>query len=337
MAGRLGSRPAIISVASAEEGDARMTTAETVAPASSAQRVSRRRRWPVVLAFLAPALLLYFAFVLLPIVQGMRYSLYDWNGLESLTDFIGLENFVDAFTDTVFLRALRHNVIILVLSLLLQLPFALSLAVLLDQRLRGRAAMRMFFFAPYVLSEVVTAVVWRQIMRPDGLLNAAVSGGAGSEVEVLWLASPSIVLYSVFFVVSWKYFGFHMILMLAGLQQIPDELEEAAAIDGATWWQTFRYVTLPLLGPAVRVSVFLSMIGSLQLFDLVWVMTGGGPVNASNTMATYMIDWGFRRSQFGYASAVSVIVFGLSLLVALGYQRWVLSRDIEGALTAMGK
>jgi raffinose/stachyose/melibiose transport system permease protein len=197
--------------------------------------------------------------------------------------------------------------------------------------------MRMLFFAPYILSEVVTAVVWRQIMRPDGLLNAAVSGGAGSEVEVLWLASPSIVLYSVFFVVSWKYFGFHMILMLAGLQQIPDELEEAAAIDGATWWQTFRYVTLPLLGPAVRVSVFLSMIGSLQLFDLVWVMTGGGPVNASNTMATYMIDWGFRRSQFGYASAVSVIVFGLSLLVALGYQRWVLSRDIEGALTAMGK
>jgi raffinose/stachyose/melibiose transport system permease protein len=154
---------------------------------------------------------------------------------------------------------------------------------------------------------------------------------------VLWLANPSIVLSSVFFVVSWKYFGFHMILMLAGLQQIPDELEDAAAIDGASWWQTFRYVTLPLLGPTVRVSAFLSIIGSLQLFDLVWVMTGGGPINASNTMATYMIDWGFRRSQFGYASAVSVIVFGLSLPVAIGYQRWVLRRDIEGALTAMGR
>jgi len=297
----------------------------------------RRRRWPVILAFLAPALILYFGFVLLPIVQGMRFSLYDWNGLEPLTDFVGLDNFVAAFEDPVFRGALRHNGIILVLSLLLQLPFAMFLAVLLDQRIRGRAMMRMMFFAPYVLSEVVTAVVWRQIMRPNGMLNAALSGVTGNEVEVLWLANPSIVLYSVFFVVSWKYFGFHMILMLAGLQQIPDELEEAASIDGASWWQTFRYITLPLLGPTVRVSIFLSMIGSLQLFDLVWVMTGGGPINASNTMATYMIDWGFRRSQFGYASAVSVIVFGLSLLVALGYQRWVLSRDIEGSLTAMGQ
>lgn len=315
-----------------------MTTVRAGAPTLDApERTRKRRRWPVILAFLSPALFLYGAFVMLPILQGMRFSLYDWNGLEPLTDFVGLDNFTAAFQDPSFRGALTHNGIILILSLLVQLPFAMFLAVLLDQRIRGRAMMRMMFFAPYVLSEVVTAVVWRQIMRPNGMLNATLSGVTGDEVQVLWLANPDIVLYSVFFVVSWKYFGFHMILMLAGLQQVPDELEEAASIDGASWWQTFRYITLPLLGPTVRVSIFLSMIGSLQLFDLVWVMTGGGPVNASNTMATYMIDWGFRRSQFGYASAVSVIVFGLSLLVALAYQRWVLSRDIEGSLTAMGQ
>jgi raffinose/stachyose/melibiose transport system permease protein len=123
--------------------------------------------------------------------------------------------------------------------------------------------------------------------------------------------------------------------MLAGLQQIPRELTEAAAVDGASAWKTFRHITLPLLGPVLRVSVFLAMIGSLQIFDLVWVMTGGGPVDASNTMATYLIDWGYRRSEFGYASAVSVIVFTLSLVVALAYQRWVLRRDIEGT-TVMG-
>lgn len=296
-----------------------------------------RRKWVTVGALLAPALFLYVAFVLFPIVQGVHFSLYDWNGLEPLTKFIGIENFKDAFGDAVFRGALEHNAIILVLSLAVQLPFALFLALLLDQRLRGRAMLRLFFFAPYVLSEVVTAVVWRQLMRPNGLLNAALSGLTGHQADVLWLADPKIVLYSVFAVVSWKYFGLHMILMLAGLQQIPDELEEAAAIDGASWWQTFRFVTFPLLGPTVRVSVFLSMIGSLQLFDLVYVLTGGGPVNASNTMATYMIDWGFRRSQFGYANAVSVIVFGLSLLVALAYQRWVLRRDIEGSLTALGQ
>jgi raffinose/stachyose/melibiose transport system permease protein len=114
---------------------------------------------------------------------------------------------------------------------------------------------------------------------------------------------------------------------------IPTDLEEAASIDGASWWQGFRFVTLPLLGPTIRVSMFLSIIGALQLFDLVWVTTKGGPINASATMATYLVDWGFRRGQFGYASAVSVIVFGLSLVVALFYQRFVLRRDLEGALT----
>ena len=167
------------------------------------------------------------------------------------------------------------------LTLLLQLPFALFLAVLLNQNLRGRTLMRVLFFAPFVLSEVVTAVVWRQIFRPDGLLDGAVSSVTGEPYQGLWLANPDIVLYSVFFVVSWKYFGFHMILMLAGSSRSRASSTEAAAVDGATRWQTFWNITLPLLGPTLRVSAFLAMIGSLQLFDLVWVMTGGGPVDAS--------------------------------------------------------
>ena len=128
-----------------------------------------------------------------------------------------------------------------------------------------------------------------------------------------------------------------MILLLAGLQGIPQELEEAAAIDGATRRQAIRYVTLPLLGPTLRVSVFLSIIGALQLFDLIWVTTGGGPVNASNTMATYMFDWGFKRFQLGYGSAVAVILFVFAFVLALAYQRWVLRRDIEGAMTTGGE
>ena len=172
-------------------------------------------------------------FLVYPIVQGARYSLYDWNGFGDLTDFVGFANFTAAFEDDVFRGALAHNVIILVLTLLLQLPFALFLAVLLDQNLRGRTFMRVLFFAPFALSEVVTAVVWRQILRPDGLLDGAVSTATGEPFQGLWLANPDIVLYSVFFVISWKYFGFHMILMLAGLQQIPRDLTEAAAVDGA--------------------------------------------------------------------------------------------------------
>jgi raffinose/stachyose/melibiose transport system permease protein len=135
--------------------------------------------------------------------------------------------------------------------------------------------------------------------------------------------------------VSWKYFGFHMILYLAGRQNIPRELTEAAMTDGAGPWQVFRRITLPLLGPTIRISVFLSVIGAIQLFDMVYVLTGGGPVHASETMAVTMFQYGFRRFEVGYASAISVAMFVISLFFALLYQRFVLRRDIQGAITTM--
>jgi len=287
----------------------------------------------MVIGFLLPALLLYGIFVLYPITQSIRYSGYDWNGLTPLTDWVGLDNFKAAFADPLFIEAVKHNFIIIGLSLALQIPFAISLAVLLSRRLKGRGLFRTMYFAPFILSEVVTGVVWRQIFRPAGLFDVMLTSAGAGDLTREWLADPNIALYSLFFVISWKYFGFHMVLIMAGLQTIPTELEEAASIDGASWWQGFRFVTLPLLGPTIRVSIFLSIIGALQLFDLVWVTTKGGPVNSTATMATYLVDWGFRRTQFGYASAVSVIIFGLSLVIALLYQRFVLRRDLEGALT----
>jgi raffinose/stachyose/melibiose transport system permease protein len=322
------------------DDDVATVTTEMDAPTDNARKRKRRgffasgtARWPMITAFVLPALALYVVFVIYPITQSARYSVFDWNGLEPLTDFVGIDNFKTAFGDPAFLGAMRHNVIIIVLSLLLQIPFSLLVAVMLNQNLRGRVMLRVFFFAPYILSEVVTGVVFRQILRPDGFADHVLATAGGEGLIQTWLGNPTIVLYTLFFVITWKYFGFHMILLLAGLQLIPHELDEAAAIDGASFWQRFRYVTLPLVGPTLRVSVFLSIIGSLQLFDLVWVMTKGGPVNASSTMATYLVDWGFRRSQFGYASAVSVIIFMVSLVVALLYNHFVLKRDLEGAVT----
>lgn len=286
--------------------------------------------WATVVVFLLPALVLYSVFLLYPIVQSARYSLYDWDGFGPLDEFVGLENFRDVFGDARFRSALTHNLIIVVLSLLIQLPAALALAMLLNAKITGRAFMRTVFFAPYVLSEVVTGVVWRQILRPNGLLDQSMDGaGLGGWVQG-WLSDPDVVLYALFFIVSWKYFGFHMILMLAGLQQIPHELKEAASIDGASGWATFRYITFPLLMPTVRVSVFLSVIGALQLFDMVWVTTKGGPIGASSTMSTYLYDR-FRDSRFGFASAVSIVIFGFSLVIALLYQRFALRRDLRGA------
>jgi raffinose/stachyose/melibiose transport system permease protein len=308
---------------------------------TGADSIKRNRSGPgrrtVIALFLLPALVLYSVFVLFPIVQAVHYSFFKWNGLTPLTDFVGLANYQRAVAEPVFQGAVQHNVFVIVLSLAVQIPFALGLALMLSRRFRGRAILRLVFFAPYVIAEVITGVVWSLLLQPGGLAQGALTAvGLGSLYQP-WLADPNTVMLAMFFVISWKYFGFHMILLLAGLQGIPHELEEAAAIDGATRRQAVRYVTLPLLGPTLRVSVFLSIIGALQLFDLIWITTGGGPVNASNTMATYMFDWGFKRFQLGYGSAVAVILFVFALILALAYQRWVLRRDIDGAMTTRGE
>jgi raffinose/stachyose/melibiose transport system permease protein len=283
--------------------------------------------------FVAPALLLYLLFVLLPIVLAGYYSFWHWSGLGPLTDFIGLDNYVRAFQDDVFRGAILHNGILVVLSLVVQLPLGLALALLLNGRIRGRGALRLVYFAPYVLSEVITAVIWLLMLQPDGLVDKAFKAAGLGGLVHLWLADTRLVLYTMFVVITWKYLGWAIILFLAGLQGIPGELLEAAAVDGASPWQRLRHITLPLLGPTIRIWMFLSIIGALQLFDLIWIMTMGGPAGASGTMATYLIDRGFRRYEFGYGSAVAVILFMISLVFAILYQRYVLRRDIEGALT----
>lgn len=278
-------------------------------------------------------MVVYVAFVLVPVGLAAYYSLFKWNGIEPLDEFIGFDNYTRAFQDPVFMGALKHNVFFVVASIAVQLPIALAVALMLNRRIRGRAALRAMIFVPYVLSEAIAGVTWLLLLQPDGLVDEVLrSVGLGAWVQ-LWLADQSVVLWTLLFVISWKYIGFAIILFLAGLSGIPEELHEAAAIDGASWWKIQRHITLPLIGPTIRIWVFLSMIGSLQLFDMVWIMTGGGPANASNTMATYLIDRGFRRSQFGYGSAVAVILFVISFVAAILYQRFVLRRDTEGAVT----
>ncbi|MFD1046340.1 carbohydrate ABC transporter permease, partial [Kibdelosporangium lantanae] len=282
---------------------------------------------------LGPALLLFVGFVLVPIGVAAYYSVYDWTGFGALQKFVGVDNYVQAITGPVFQQAIVHNILIVGLSLVVQLPLSIGLALLLNRRLRGRAFLRLVVFAPYVLAEATTAVIWLLLLQPNGFVDTMLRGvGLGGLVHQ-WLADTDIVLYSLFVVITWKYIGFGIILLLAALQGIPPELREAAALDGASPWQTTRHVLLPLLGPTIRVWIFLSVIGSLQLFEVVWIMTQGGPANASTTMATYLIDHGFKRYQFGYGSAVAVILFVICFAFALLYQRFALRRDTEGALT----
>ncbi|MFC5787600.1 MULTISPECIES: sugar ABC transporter permease [Streptomyces] len=298
--------------------------------------VRRVRDWLTAFLFTVPGLILFLVFVAVPILYAGYVSLFNWGGFGSPSDFVGVDNFTRLFQDPVFLGDLWRGLLLVALSLGLQLPFALAMAVLLNQKLRGRAVYRMLFFAPYVLSEVITGVLFSMIFAPDSGLADKALGAVGLDgVGGLWFAGQSTVMATLFLVMTWKYFGFHMMLLLAGLQGIPAELTEAARIDGANAWQRFRNITLPLLGPTIRMSIFLSVIGAIQLFDLVWVVTQGGPDHHSETMAVTMFQFGFKRYQMGYASAISIVMFLISLVFALFYQRYVLRRDTEGALTNM--
>jgi raffinose/stachyose/melibiose transport system permease protein len=318
----------------------------TVYPPASAARAGRSASRPArrprsrrartrleLVVLLGPALLLFVGFVLVPIGIAGYYSVYNWSGFGPLNDFVGIQNYVSALKGSVFQHAIVHNLIIAGLSIAIQLPISISLALLLNRNLHGRRFLRLVVFAPYVLSEAITAVIWYLMLQPGGFVDQLLkSVGLGGFIH-LWLANTTFVLYTLFAVITWKYIGFGIILLLAGLQGVPVELTEAAILDGATPWQRTRFVTLPLLGPTIRIWIFLSVIGSLQLFDLVWIMTLGGPANASTTMASYLIDHGFRRYEFGYGSAVAVILFVICFAFALLYQRFALRRDTNGALT----
>ncbi|WP_328631589.1 carbohydrate ABC transporter permease [Streptomyces sp. NBC_00356] len=296
----------------------------------------RVKDWLTAFAFTLPALILFGALVLAPILYALYVSLFNWGGFGSPSDYTGLSNYSRLIKDPVFLGDLWRGLLLVGFSVLVQLPFALAMAVLLNQKLRGRAIYRMLFFAPYVLSEVITGVLFSMIFAPDDGLADGVLGAVGLDgLGGLWFADQSTVMPTLFLMMTWKFFGFHMMLYLAGLQGIPAELHEAARIDGAGAWQRFRHVTLPLLGPTIRISVFLSIIGAIQLFDLVWVTSQGGPDHASETMAITLFQFGFKRYQIGYASAISIALFLISLVFALAYQRLVLRRDTEGALTNM--
>jgi raffinose/stachyose/melibiose transport system permease protein len=276
-----------------------------------------------IVLFLAPAFILFLAFLVYPILRSVYFSTFDWNGLGPAVDNVGLNNFKDILSDKVFVKAVTNNLLIVVLSLGIQLPIALALALMVGRDLPGRAFFRMIFFMPYVLSEVITGIIWMGLFNADpsrGLINALLILIPGVQPQS-FLSDLNQVMFCIFIVLTWKYFGLHMLLYLAGLQNIPREIEEAALIDGANRWQLTRHITIPMLGSTIRTVIQLSVLGSLTQFPLVWVMTGGGPVNASEVMATYMYRFAFKRYQLGYGSAVALVMLAICLFFSVSYMR----------------
>jgi raffinose/stachyose/melibiose transport system permease protein len=311
---------------------------DTPPPPASPRRRRRGIGWSgrFEIALLAgPAMLFFVGFVIFPVIMAAYYGFFNWHGYGPAIDFIGLKNYVTIVTDPEFQQALGHNAFIVVTSLIIQGPAALLLALLLNRKMRGQSAIRVLIFVPWVIAEVVVGTGFSLLLATNGALNGLLDDLGLSGLTRDWLSDPSIAIWTLVAILTWKYVGFAVILFLAGLQGIPDELNEAAAIDGASYWQIQWRITVPLLGPTLRIWAFLSIIGALQLFDLVYIIWGQyiSSVAGTSTMATYMVSNGRNAGNFGYGNAVAVVIFIISMVVALIYQRFVLRRDTAGALT----
>ena len=309
---------------------------DTASPTPRARKRRGRGRLRLEIAFLTgPAIIVFVGLVIFPVALAAYYGFYKWDGYGPVANWVGLGNYKIIFTDPTFQQALEHNGLIMVLSLVIQGPLAIGLALLLNQKIRGRALIRVLIFVPYVISEVIVGTGFSLMLQATGAVNDALHNIGLGFLATDWLANPSIALWTLMGIISWKYIGFAVILMLAGLQSIPSELSEAARIDGASYWQVQRHIMVPLLGPTIRIWAFLSIIGSLQLFDLVYIIWGQyiASTAGTSTMATYMALNGRLAGNYGYGSAVTVVMFLISMVVALCYQRFVLHRDLRGAVT----
>jgi ABC-type sugar transport system permease subunit len=297
------------------------------------RRTSRRER--IEIAVLSgPAVIVFLMFVVTPVLLAAYYGFYKWSGFGQPTDFVGLDNYIRILSDSKFQKALLHNASIVVLSLAIQGPLAILVALLMNRRIKGRSVIRILLFMPWVVAEVIAATGWNLMAATEGAINALLRNVGLESWTQDWLSNPSIAIFTLMFILTWKYLGFAIILFMAGMQNIPADLYEAAAVDGASYWQMQTRITIPLLGPTVRIWAFLSIIGSMQLFDLVYIMWRKvDGVAGVSTMATYMVRYGRDAGQYGMGSAIAVVLFLVSLIVALAYQRLVLRRDTEGAVT----
>jgi len=265
--------------------------------------------------FVAPAMVIFFVFTLLPVAIALYLSFTNYDVFTKM-DWIGAANYEDVFQDELFWRALWNTSTYTVWSIPLSMAIGLGAALLLNQKLRGLGLYRTIYYVPVVTSMVAVAMIWLQLFDPlYGVISNALEAIGIKGID--WLGDPNLAMPSIIAVSVWKVIGWNMLIYLAGLQGIPDYLKEAAAIDGANRWQTFWKITLPLLQPPTFFIFVTFLIGAFQVFDVVYVMTGGGPANATTTLVHQIYNAAFKALDMGYAAAMSFVLFGIILVVSL--------------------
>jgi multiple sugar transport system permease protein len=266
-------------------------------------------------------MLIFFVFTLLPVAIAAYLSFTNYDVFTKM-DWIGVANYEDVFQDELFWRALWNTVTYTFWSIPLSMGIGLGLAMLLNQKMRGLGLYRTIYYVPVVTSMVAVAMIWIQLFDPlYGVISNALEAVGIKGID--WLGDPNLAMPSIIAVSVWKVIGWNMLIYLAGLQGIPDYLKEAAAIDGANRWQTFWKITLPLLQPTTFFIFVTSLIGAFQVFDQVYVMTGGGPANATTTLVHQIYNAAFKALDMGYAAAMSFVLFGIILVVSLFSMRTI--------------
>lgn len=282
------------------------------------------------LLFIAPALLIVLVFFIIPVVGGFVYSFTDWNGLSKQINFIGLKNFEELFLkDEKFYLGLRHTLTFSLLITIFQNIFGLVLALVMDRKFIGRNFFRAVFYMPAVLSPLMVGYAWTFILNPTiGAINAIFKAVGLGGLANDWLGDPKLALLSIVFVIIWQFTGYSMVIYIAGLQAIPLDLYEAADIDGVGRWQKFKYITFPLLAPAVTINILLTMISTLKAFDHIFVMTKGGPGYATEVISTLLYREAFTNDNMGYGSAISVVLFILITSLSLILLKYLRRREV---------
>lgn len=275
--------------------------------------------------FLAPSLLIYTVVVVYPMVYSAYLSLFQWDGISPTKTFVGLGNYVILFTQNdVFWIALKNNAIWLVFALLLPTSIGLGLALLLNTKFRGSHIFRSIFYFPAVLSLAVVGLIWTWIYQPDlGLLNQVLGSIGLKSLQRNWLSDPLIAIYPVILAATWNAVGLPMLLYLAGLQTIPEELHEAAKVEGAGPVRRFIYVTFPLLRETTLIVLAISAINALKAYDIIYAMTNGGPANRTQLLSTWMYFLTYNYNQVGLGTAIAVVLFSLTLIFAIPYIRFM--------------
>ncbi|MGN8644909.1 carbohydrate ABC transporter permease [Gracilibacillus sp. HCP3S3_G5_1] len=260
-----------------------------------------------------PALTIYLIFSIVPIFISFYYSFMSWNGFSEM-QFIGLANFKEVFQDSVFWLSVRNNILVVLASVFGQIPIALALALLLNRKIKGAKFFRTIGFMPVVISTVVISITWRMIYNSEyGMINNFLEAIGLGFLQQNWLGDPTWAMIAVCITIIWQFVGLYFIIFLSALQTVPSEILEAAELDGASEWQKTRYVVIPSIWNIILISIVLCISGSLKTFDLIYVMTSGGPANSTEVMATYMYNKTFEGLRYGYGSAISVLIFVFSI------------------------